>query len=210
MKISRSEIITRVKLLMEELPLQWESSFEQKQGLSIDRYIDGVIEEQLRLLLLTAPVKILPIEDMSRSFVPVRHSDGSGTIYLLPEVLRPISLQMEGWSIPVTQFLDENHPLSRMQYSRYTSAGANKPVAVWCAGEAGVSRIDYFSLPQSLTQHHIQSLLVVYVADVKPEEYNLHPLLIDCLCFRCASMVYDIMGNRAMAEVMLSHIAFGK
>ena len=192
---------------MEELTPNWDGTFEQSEGVLIDNYIDGVLDEQLRLLLMTAPITILPVTEVSGQHTATRRNDGSGRITLIDNVMRPVSLQIKGWKVPVTRFIDERHPLYELQFNRYTRGGTTKPVATFTLDGLGNKIIDYFSLPSSSTTHHIMSLQCILTPDDNATTYDLNPQLIDTLCRQCASAVYDIMGNRAMADVMLSHIA---
>lgn len=205
MEVKRSDIIARVKSCMEELTPEWTGAMERTEGVSIDRYIDGVIEEQLRLLFMTAPMKLLTPVEMKSAVVPAVRSDGTGRIILDATVLRPLLLKMEGWSVPVTRFIDENHPLYELQFNRYTRGGTSRPVAIWIKGVGDESYIDYFSLSKLLAIHTIESLLCVLHPAVGAESYAMHPFIYDDLCYRCAAAVYDIMGNHPMAEVMMSH-----
>lgn len=192
---------------MEELTPDWDGAMEQVEGVSVSNYIDSVIDEQLRLLLMTAPIVLLPIEEVYSRYSPTRRADGSGRITLDTQVLRPVSLQMTGWKMPVTRFIDESHPLYELQFNRYTRGGVAKPVAVYTHDGQGNKVIDYFSLPTNLL-HTIQSLRCVLCPGEKSQNFTLEPLLVDMLCYRCAAAVYSIMGNKPMADVMLSNIAF--
>ncbi|MBR4070813.1 MAG: hypothetical protein IKK16_06420, partial [Bacteroidaceae bacterium] len=117
MEITRNQIIARVRVCMEELTPDWDGAMEQVEGVSVSNYIDSVIDEQLRLLLMTAPIALLPIEEVCSRYSPTRHADGSGRITLDAQVLRPVSLQMTGWKMPVTRFIDESHPLYELQFN---------------------------------------------------------------------------------------------
>lgn len=204
--VKRSDIITRVKSCMEELTPQWEGTFELTEGVSIDRYIDGVIEEQLRILYMTLPENVLPVSDIKDKVEPTERRDGTGRIFLPADVLRPVRLKMEGWKIPVTRFIDEKHPLYELQFNRYTRGGVSKPVAAWLRDDVGYTFIDYFSLPTAYLMHTIESLCCILTPEQGAAQYTLHPLVYDSLCYRCAATVYDIMGNHDMAQVMMSHI----
>lgn len=206
MEITRSEIVARTRTCMEELTPQWDGIFEQTEGVSIERYIDDKIDEQLRVLFITQPEQLLPASELKEQVVLQQRRDGSGRLQLPDNFLHPISLQMEGWRKPVTQFINEQHPLYELQFCRYTRGGSAKPVAVWTLDGSGSHIIDYFSLPSSVTTHSIASFLGVLLPDEGAALFDLHPLLIDALCYCCAATVYDIMGNHAMAEVMLSHV----
>ena len=205
MDISRTEIVHRVKMCMEELTPDAAGFLEQEEGVLIDNYIEGVIEPQLRVLFMTAPVALLPVAEVSSLYTPMARADGSGRIRLNDDVMRPILLQMAGWKVPVTRFIDEKHPLYELQFSRYTRGGVAKPVAVYTHDGQGVHVVDYYSLPATDT-HHIESLQCVLAPEHNATSYNLEPLLIDALCYRCAAAVYGIMGNKPMADVMLSYI----
>lgn len=191
---------------MEELTPYLSGTFEQTAGVTIDVYIDNSIDEQLRTLLLSAPVRFLPVVEINNECEPLRRQDGSGRITLPDDFLRPISLLMEGWNKCVTRFIDENHPLYELQFSRYTRGGVNKPVAVWTTDGSGAQVIDYFSFPASVTSHTIASLQCVKNPTSHAATYNLHPALIDALCYRCTALVYDIMGNQPMSAVMQTRV----
>lgn len=202
MNITRQEIIDRVKTCMEELTPQWEGTAEQTEGIKIDRYIDSVIDEQLRILLLSAPIKILPVTELKEIVSVQSDKNGSGKISLPDNFLRPILLQMQGWEHPTTEFIDNSHPLYQLQFNQYTRGGIAKPVAAWCVDNEGDNIIEYFSLPASYTEHKIKTLLSILSPDNGASTYDLHPLLIDMLSYRCAACVYDIMGNHPMAEIL--------
>ena len=206
MEITRADIIARTKTCMEELTPQWNGTFEQTEGVSIERYIDDKIDEQLRVLFITAPVILLPVTELKGQVVVQQRQDGTGRLQMPDNFLRPVSLQMEGWNKPVSKFINEQHPLYELQFSRYTRGGVNKPVAVWSLDGSGCHIIDYFSLPATMKQHTVQSFLGVLLPTEDAMEYELHPLLVDALCYSCAAVVYDIWGNRAMAEVMLARV----
>ena len=206
MEITKTDIIDRVKCRMEELTPQWEGNFEQTEGESIERYINEIIDEQLRILYMTAPTAILPVEEVASQHKPTKRTDGTGRIVLNDNVLRPISLQLDGWERPVTRFIDENHPLYELQFNRYTRGGVVNPVASLISDGLGRMVIDYFSLPTSRQVHTLSSLLCILHPAAQADSYNLNPLLIDALCYRCAATVYDIMGNNAMAQTMQSHV----
>lgn len=206
MEITRTEIINRTKACMEELTPQWDGTFNQTEGVSIDRYIDEKIDEQLRLLFLTQPVELLPVVELKDQVTLQSRRDGSGRLSLPSNFVRPVLLQMMGWKRPVVRFINEQHPLYELQFSRFTRGGSNKPVAVLGLDGAGDYIIDYFSLPTSVI-HDIGTFLGVLFCEEGAETFDLHPLLVDVLCYCCAAAVYDILGNHAMAEVMMSHVA---
>lgn len=192
---------------MDELTPDFDGTVEAEEGVLIDHYIDGVVDEQLRLLLMTAPVSLLPVVEVGSLYTPTPRADGSGRIRLDEEVMRPVLLQIKGWKVPVTRFIDERHPLYELQFSRYTRGGVSKPVAVYTQDGQGNRVIDYFSLPATATTHQIESLQCVPAPKEKSATYSLDPLLADALCYHCAAAVYNIMGNKPMADIMLSRVA---
>lgn len=190
---------------MEELTPEWTNSFVQTEGVSINHYINAKIPEVLRSIMVAAPPKFLTVIEDESLPIPIKKQDGSGRIELPDTVLRPVMLRMEGWRKPVTHFIDETHPLYELQFNRYTRGGVGKPVAVWHTDGQGHQVIDYFSLPASYKEHKVEQFTYIPHVDDNAQQYLLHPLIIDVLCYRCAATVYDIMGNRAMAEIMMSH-----
>ena len=205
MNITRDEIISRTQCCMEELPPVWEGTLSQNEGVTIDRYIDAKIGETLRAIALVAPPHLLWVEKYPDLPTPEKHQDGSGSITLDTEILRPVSLLMEGWQRPVTQFITTADPRYELQFNLFTRGGTAKPVAVWNTHGSGKQRIEYYSLPASYKQHRILELTCIMPPIDNAASYDLAPVVVDALCYRCAAAVYDITGNHAMAEVMLSH-----
>ena len=182
-------------MLMEELTPYMSGNFEQTAGVTIDEYIDGSIDEQLRTLFLSAPLRFLPVVEIGSECKPQRRQDGSGRITLPKEFLRPASLHMEGWHKTVTRFIDESHPLYELQFSRYTRGGVSKPVAVWTTDGSGAQVIDYFSFPASVTSHTIRSLQCVKNPTPRATTYNLHRCTINGLYARKIIFIeFDILA----------------
>lgn len=202
MKVTRKDIIERVKTCMEEITPQWDGTSEQTEGVNIERYINTVIDEQLRLLLLTAPVNLLTPNELKNNITPQPREDGSGRIELPDNFLRPVSLQMKGWKRSVTEFINASHPQYGLQFNPHTRGGIAKPVAAWLVDDNGSQVIDYYALPVTNKNHEVTTLLSILTPPSDATDYNLHPLLFDTLGYRCAACVYDIMGNHAMSEVM--------
>lgn len=205
MNITREQIIARTLCCMEELPPEAAATVVQNEGVSIDRYIDGKIGETLRLLALSAPAAELWTCRHPAPPAPEKRQDGSGRITLDEGILRPVSLLMEGWHRPVTQFIDEASPLYELQFNPYTRGGCAKPVAVWTTDGEGHRVIDYYSLPVSLKAHRIAHFYYLAYPEEDAASYTLSVMAADALCYRCAAAVYDLMGNHQLAEVMRSH-----
>lgn len=204
MEITRNELIERVKTCMEELTPQWDGTAEQTEGVSIERYIDTMLDEQLRMLFLSAPVKLLPVVEYKDAVTPVVREDGSGRMYMNEDFLRPVSLQMQGWERPVVDFIDISHPTYELQFNKYTRGGVSKPVAVCSVNDEGRNVIDYYSLPATITEHIVDSFLIVLVPDAGLEQYDFNPVLVDAWCYRTAASVYDVMGNHSMYEILMT------
>lgn len=205
MNITRKEIISRTQCCMEELAPIWDGTLNRTDGVTIDRYIDAKIGETLRTIALTAPPHLLWTEKYPNSLEPEKRQDGSGRITLDTEILRPVSLLMEGWQRPVTQFITTNDPRYELQFNLFTRGGRAKPVAVWTTDGNGKQIIDYYSLPASYKQHRIVEFTCITQPIEDATSYELTPTVIDALCYHCAAAVYDIMGNHAMAELMQAH-----
>ena len=199
--MNRTEIKERVKTYLEELTPEWLSNLKQTDGVDIERYIDQLLLPQLNELLHIAPFKLLPLQEVKEKVTIKMNSDGTGSIVMPSDLIRPAMLKMIGWNVSVTKFIDETHPQYELQFNTYTRGTSHAPVAVWRAGENGASVVEYFSIPKSYLKHTIDSFLCV-VEHADPENFGLHPLLLDALCYRCASAFYAIAGNQAMAEVM--------
>lgn len=186
---------------MEELTPQIDGYLEQVEGVDITQYIDSVIWSQVNELLHIAPTRYVPVAELKEGCTPIANSDGSGSIVLPSNAIRPVLLQMTGWYLPVNNFIDVQDPLYPLQFNEHTRGTVSRPIAVLRAGEESSLVIEYYSLPKGVASHSIASLMCV-IDYPATEDFDFHPLMVDALCYRCAAAVYEIMGNRVMAEMM--------
>ncbi len=204
---SVSQLVERVKLDMEELTPEWDFDYDRKNGVEISRYIRPKLVDALRRIWLSAPSAWLPVKEIAGSLEAIRRSDGSGRVLLPDGILRIVEFAMEGWKRPVVKFIGTEHPMYELQFNRYSRGGASKPVCVLSTDGSGHPILDYFSLPASVRTHRIACAKVVEEPDENADSYEIHPALTDRVVSLCASMVYDILGNTAMAAVMQKRCA---
>lgn len=83
-------------------------------------------------LLLTADARLLPIEEMKSEITSVTPSpDGSSLTITLPErALRPLSLLLDCWTVPLTQFALPGSDIALRQQDPLLRATPDAPAAI--------------------------------------------------------------------------------
>lgn len=114
-------------------PLRTDAVVTRTDGLDIDT----VLRLQMRAWYLrqldTAPVALLPVENIRSEVVPRPQSDGSLALTLPEGVRRIVEVQLGGWHRPAL-IVDASDPAAAVvlqrQASQYARGGTEHPVAV--------------------------------------------------------------------------------
>ncbi|MBQ8422840.1 MAG: hypothetical protein IJY36_01075 [Coprobacter sp.] len=208
MFMTTNQWIDRVKTNMEELTPDWDAVITRTGGCDIEQYIRAKWDEALTRQLLTAPAHLCNPIDITDSLTPEAGQDGSGRVVLPADLLRMVRYDMKGWRRPVTKFITSSHPDYLLQHNRYARGGAAKPVAAIVPGDAGRLVLEYYSVPHLFRRHIIRN--AVYIATPHETEggYDLSPLLGDSVCYLCAALVYEILGENDKAATMYNKVLF--
>ena len=205
MEITVDDLIRRVKTNMEELIDESEESIVLSVGISAEQYIREKLPDAILSVFASSPVTELPQTDCASSLTPERRSDGSGRVWLPAEVWRMTEFCMEGWLQPVTSFIDHTSPSYELQFNPYTRGGIASPVCI-LSNEAGQKSLDYYSLPPCIENHRVKTAR--YVAYPRPDgdKYEIAEALVPLVCYTCAALVFEILGQPDRAASMLRSI----
>jgi hypothetical protein len=199
---ARLSIINAVKAKIDELipegegvQITFTSEAEPNISNPYDIFINVVMDEVTKELLLLAPIHIIVPKVATPSPVEVLSDDWGKTGYIaLPaDFWRLSSFQMLEWSRPVTVPITPIDPKYDLQKSKYSRGGIDKPVVVltWY----GTTKVvEYYSVITAHTLGHFR-----YVPITLPEE--LQDNMVDALTWLIAEKVLQITGQLDLAKL---------
>ena len=143
LRLSESEMITLWKQILHlEVPRS-DCDVERTDGIDLDAMVATHIKQWYAHLLRTAPLHLVPVEDVIGSATMVS-GQGVCTVQLPERCARPVEVKMMAWKRSVTEFLSPDHPAAKMQSSALMRAGNENPVVV-----AYDNRLELYPAPES-------------------------------------------------------------
>lgn len=128
--LSESEMLKTWKRIMHIDTVRRECTIERDDGIDIDDLLINRLRQWYAHLLLTAPIELLPIEDLRAEVAVTADEQGVVTATLPERCVRPVEWQLAGWSHAVTHFAEPGSAIDVAQRSRWTRFGSQRPVAV--------------------------------------------------------------------------------
>lgn len=205
MKISIDDLVEQVKVNMEELTDVSKALVTLEVGIDVEQYIRAKLPDALLSVWASTPVELLPQTDCASSLRPERLPDGSGRVALPSEVWRMAEFCMEGWRQPVTSFIDHTSPAYELQFNLYTRGGVATPVCV-LSNVGGQKCLEYYSLPTRVEVHRVKTARYVPYPEPDGDKYEIVDSLVPVVCYTCAALVYEILGQPEQAAAMLRSI----
>lgn len=205
MEISVNDLVERVEINMEELTDVSNASVKLEVGIDVEQYIRAKLPDALLSVWASTPVELLPQTDCASSLQPERQPDGSGRVVLPSDVWRMTEFCMEGWRQPVTSFIDHTSPAYELQFNLYTRGGVATPVCV-LSNVGGQKCLDYYSLPPRVEAHRVKTARYVAYPQADADKYEIADSLVQVVCYTCAALVYEILGQPEQAAAMLRSI----
>jgi len=197
--MKRSEIISKVKVRMDELTPFDEGLIITDPNSNlikpIDAYIDEMLDECVVDVFKAFPLYMLDVFPMDGTRT---NHDGVIHVELPDDFCRIAMVLFDAWKRPVHYALTSEHPNYIKQFNPYTRGGVTKPVVLIQNDDTGIPHIECYSVPSGSTDG-----VVSYVPRVKAEELEREEL-IDPLTWLCASKVLAIMGSKE-AEIAMAH-----
>lgn len=105
-------------------------SVSRQDGSDLNSLIEYDIEKWYANLLLTAPVELLPVEDIATEAAELYLGDNSALIKLPDDGVRLVAVRCLGWNYDLTSFVSPNSDIARIQRNPLLRASTNNPVAV--------------------------------------------------------------------------------
>ncbi len=205
MEVRVEDLVNRVKTNMEELTDSQVSTVELTVGVDVDAYIRAKLPDAVLAVWSKMPSSLLPCADCAFDLDPIIREDGSGMVLLPNDVWRMVEFRMKGWKRSVTRFLEETSPEYELQYNPYTRGGRSTPVCALITLEY-CKCLEYYALPNSDVEPCVEVALYVPYPRESRGAYNIPDEVIPAVCYTCASMVYEILGQPELAVAMLRGI----
>lgn len=125
------EMVGLMKLRRGLVPLRTDCVADREDGADVDSVLREELLDWYACQLRTAPVELLPIEEMGTG-AKVTAAGESTLIVELPErAVRVVDVMMSGWSSAVTPVTESTHAARvALQRNRLSRAGRCQPVVV--------------------------------------------------------------------------------
>jgi len=133
MEYTLQELITEWKIRRGLEPLRIDASIKRQDAFEIDEYARRDIDRWYDRLLMTAPVGLLVVEDISDRVTVESDRHGAALMQLPGDCCRLVEVMMTGWKRPAT-IVGADSRLGRMQLSPFVCGGSCAPVAVTESG----------------------------------------------------------------------------
>lgn len=130
LSLSESEMLTLWKKILNLDVPNTDCDVQRIDGIDLDATIWLHIRQWYAHLLQTAPLHMVPVEDMLGSATITTQADSATQVQLPARCVRPVEVRMLGWKRSVTEFLSPDHPVAKMQSNALLRAGTENPVVV--------------------------------------------------------------------------------
>lgn len=192
--MTRQELINEVKTKVDELsaPDDKVIPFDIVNDKPIDTFIDGLLDECAKEVLLIAPPNRLN-GVTSEGAVIYSGDDGSGFVLLPDDCLRVLEFKMSEWKRSVTDFAQEGSDVALKQSNPFLRGGVCKPVCVLSHRDVGRG-FEYYSVKK---KHEIDRLIIVKVTPAEDISFRLQSVV----TWWCASRVLQIVGKANVATM---------
>lgn len=128
--LSEQEMLALWRNVMCLDPVRRECSVERDDGIDLDGKLITHLRQWYAHLLLTAPLEMVPVEDVKADVVLEADAAGVVTATLPATAVRPVEWQLAGWQHSVTDFLSPADARAQRQLSVWTRSGPCSPAAV--------------------------------------------------------------------------------
>lgn len=206
--MTRSEIIEQVLIRINEMLPEGEglSGLNLDEPTPIQDYIDKLLDESAKEVLLIAPVYLCPTK--YAELTPV--ANPRPHIVLPDDFLKLVEVKVDSWEVPVTTFYDptKNHALYKMNLNPYVKGGKSKPFGFI------KTKITTTGTPPVSTQSKIAELFTVTISEnqekaaltyiyIAPAESCSNTLAL-VAAWNCAAKVLAV-ANRSEAKIANEH-----
>ncbi len=202
----RLTLINMVKIKLDEIVpegegIKYELDSEPNTSDPFDIYIDNLLDESAKNVLLDAPLEILNSVHCANAAVG---SDNVGYVVIPDDFLRLVSFKMAEWEREVTKAITASNPKYKLQKNKFTRGGVSKPVVVFTqriSNDAPVKVLEYYSVNSS---HEIEQFLYVK----KQLAEDIQEDLRDSLTWMCASKILQNTSQLDLSKLALEQARY--
>lgn len=193
--MERSTLINKIKTRIDEICASGDTiiAVGVENTKPYDSIIEELLDESALEILLKAPFYRLDISRGTMKATRDSADDKIGHLTLPTDFLRLVSLRMDEWKRPVTEFAIEGDEVALRQSNKYLRGGVAKPVAVLSKTDEGY-RATYYSVNSS---HSVSEFL--YIKRDKAENIA-DSQLVDAMCWLCAAKTLGVLGENNLAK----------
>lgn len=127
--LTESEMLDLWKQVMRLETPRRDCTVEWDDGIDLDALLLTHIKQWYAHLLNTAPVRLLPIENLA-SQVPINTRDGMVFATVPVQCVRPVEWKLLEWQRSVTTFLDPCSHEAMLQLNEWTRGGSCNPAII--------------------------------------------------------------------------------
>lgn len=180
-------------------------SISDEETLLLDDIIRSKIEDAVRIVGLNAPVYLIGNGKPFGESVGWFTAPGRGAGYtLLPDdFLRLINFQMSDWAYPVSEAIDENNPIYKMQSSRYPGVRGcpQKPVVAIVPRAVGLT-LEFYS-SNAGEKAYVTRAMYLPMPKIQPDStIEFDERLYRSVVYTAGSLTMMATGNNDMATIL--------
>lgn len=128
--LSEKEMLDLWKLKTGFMQARNDCSVEREDSVDLDGKLMVDIRQWYANLLKTAPADWLPVEDVTDEIFTDTDVDGTITVTLPDNCVRPLAWHVEGWATDVAEFYEPNSVVGKQQTVEWLRGTESHPVAI--------------------------------------------------------------------------------
>jgi hypothetical protein len=194
--MTADEVIAQVITVMNERSGDDPASLISVDTVELPGTVERVLPNAINALISSLPVSLL--KDAKPASTLIKEDYDGYTVIVLPaDFARLATVQLAGWKRMVMEAYPSGSEQYNIQFNTFTRAGVNKPVAVFIGGgQLGCFPGGYQNGQGTDVRlfRYVRSAVSKY--DVEILESEVH----NALCWLCAAMVYEVLGEKELAD----------
>lgn len=130
LNLTEQEMLDMWKLRIGLTQARRDCTVEREDGIDVDALLLSDIRQWYAHTLASAPTHLLPVEDVAGSVFADIATDGSITVELPDNCVRPLCWHVEGWECDVTTFHSPDSLIAMQQSVKWLRGNEARPIAV--------------------------------------------------------------------------------
>ncbi len=130
LNLTEQEMLDLWKLRLGLTQARRDCTVEREDGINVDALLLSDIRLWYARTLASAPAHLLPVEDVAEKVFADIGTDGTITVNLSDNCVRPLCWHVEGWERDVTTFHSPDSLIAMQQSVKWLRGNEARPVAV--------------------------------------------------------------------------------